>query len=452
MTSRKFDLGIRCGHLLTMAGGRGDVLENGFVGIQGNRISEVGPFKPEFEAASHEFLDLQSQIVMPGFINAHTHLPMSLFRGFEDDVPFHVWLFKRIFPVEAELVDADFVKTGAELSALECIRFGTTTVNEMYFHAPVSAEVLDRSGLRGWVAWPFMDFPLPDEKHLGAAALSSREKRFHDFVERYQNHPRVRPSLGPHAPYTCSDEVLLQIKRLSETYRVPIHMHVAETAQEVKDSIEKYGKTPVKRLSDLGLLSPRFFAAHGVHFSEEDRELFVKAGATVLYNPDSNLKLGSGVAPIPLYRKAGVPVGLGTDGPASNNDLSLFGAMDLGTKIQKLTNQDNTAMVALDALNLATYEGARAIGLQSEVGSIEVGKRADVIALRTDFPHVQPLNSVLSQLVYAYQGLEVDTVIVEGKPLLRQGQFQTLDEKAIYTRADRVREQLRDYLKNNPIR
>jgi 5-methylthioadenosine/S-adenosylhomocysteine deaminase len=450
MTGFRFDLGIRCGHLLTMAGGRGEILENGFVGIQGNRISEVGLFKPEMQAAPKEFLDLADQIVMPGLINAHTHLPMSLFRGFEDDVPFHVWLFKRIFPVEAELVDADFVKTGAELSALECIRFGTTTVNEMYFHAPVSADVLDRSGLRGWVAWPFMDFPLPDEKHLGADALPSRERRFQEFVERYRDHPRVRPSLGPHAPYTCSDEVLLQMKRLSETYGVPIHMHVAETAQEVKDSIEKYGKTPVKRLADLGLLTPNFFAAHGVHFTEEDRLIFAKSGATVLYNPDSNLKLGSGVAPVPLYRKSGIPLGLGTDGPASNNDLSLFGAMDLGTKIQKLTNQDNTAMVALDALNLATFEGARALGLQSEIGSLEVGKRADLIALRTDFPHVQPLNSVLSQLVYAYQGLEVDTVIVDGKPLLREGQFQTLDEKDVYARADRVREQLRDYLRDNP--
>ncbi|NDG83725.1 MAG: amidohydrolase [Proteobacteria bacterium] len=452
MSSPVFDLGIRAGRLLTMKGGHGEVLENGFVGIRGDRIVEVAGFQDRHSAASREFLDLSGHMVMPGLVNAHTHLPMSLFRGFEDDVPFHEWLFKRIFPVEAELVDADFVRTGAELSALECIRFGTTTVNEMYFHAPVSAEVLDRAGLRAWVAWPFMDFPLPDEKNLGADALPSRERRFLEFFERYKDHPRIRPSLGPHAPYTCSDEVLLQVIRLSEACGVPIHMHVAETAQEVQDSIEKYGKTPVRRLSDLGLLSPRFFAAHCVHFSDADRALFEKSGASVLYNPDSNLKLGSGVAPIPAYRKSGIPVGIGSDGPASNNDLSLFGAMDLGTKIQKLTNRDNTAMGALDALNLATLEGARALGLENEVGSIEPGKRADVIGIRTDYPHLQPLHSVLSQLVYSCQGLEVDTVVGDGRLLLREGKFQTLKESEIYTKADRIRSVLKDYLKNNPIR
>ena len=452
MSSPVFDLGIRAGRLLTMKGGLGEVMENGFVGILGDRIAEVSAWEARHQKSCREFLDLSGQIVMPGLVNAHTHLPMSLFRGFEDDVPFHEWLFKRIFPVEAELVDAGFVQTGAELSALECIRFGTTTVNEMYFHAPVSAEVLDRAGLRGWVAWPFMDFPLPDEKHLGADALPSRERRFLDFFERYKNHPRVRPSLGPHAPYTCSDEVLLQVKRLSGSCGVPIHMHVAETAQEVQDSIERHGKTPVRRLYDLGLLSPRFFAAHCVHFSEEDLRLFAKTGASVLYNPDSNLKLGSGVAPVPAYRKAGSPVGIGSDGPASNNDLSLFGAMDLGTKVQKLTSRDNTAMVALDALNLATLEGARALGLGNETGSIEPGKKADVIGIRTDYPHMQPLNSVLSQLVYSCQGLEVDTVIGDGRLLLRNGKFQTLDEAAVFQKADLIRSVLKDYLAQHQIR
>ncbi len=446
MSAPRFDLGIRCGHLLPMTGGRGEVIENGFVGILGGRIAEVGEFRESHQAASSQFLDLSGQIVMPGLINAHTHLPMSLFRGYEDDVPFHDWLFKRIFPAEAELVDDSFVRTGAELSALECIRFGTTTVNEMYFHAPVSAEVLDRAGLRAWVAWPFMDFPLPDEKRLGASAIPTREARFLKFFEQYQNHPLVRPSLGPHAPYTCGDEVLLQVKRLSDSLGVPIHMHVSETAQEVRDSIAKYGKTPVRRLFDLGLLSSRFFAAHCVHLDQADTDLFASSGASVLYNPDSNVKLGSGVAPVPVYRKAGIPVGIGTDGPASNNDLSLFGAMDLGTKIQKLMNHDNTAMVALDAIRLATCEGARAIGLESEIGSLEPGKRADLISIRTDYPHLQPLHSVLSQLVYACQGLEVDTVICDGRVLLRQGAFQTLNPGEVLAKAEVIRRSLKEYL------
>jgi 5-methylthioadenosine/S-adenosylhomocysteine deaminase len=444
-----FDLGIRCGHLLTMAGGRGDVLQDAFIGIKGNRIAEVAGFQKSHEKASHEFFDLSDKIIMPGLINGHSHLAMSVFRGFEDDVPFHEWLFKRIFPVEAELVDADFVRTGVELSALECIRFGTTTVNDMYFYMETTARVLDECGLRGLVAWPFMDMPVPDEKIYGPDAISSRPGRFQSFYETYQNHPRISVALGPHAPYTCSDETLLQVKALSDRFNVPIHMHVAETEQEVKDSIAQYGKTPVRRLFDLGLLSDRFFAAHSVHVSEDDQRLLKKSGVSIIYNPDSNMKLGSGVADIPRYRRGGISIGLGTDGAASNNDLSLFGAMDLGTKLQKLSNHDNTAMVALDALNLATFEGAKALGLGHEIGSIEVGKRADVIALRTDLPHVQPLHSVLSQLVYAYQGLEVDTVICEGKVLMKGSTFTTLNPASIYQKAESIRVRLQEYLNRN---
>jgi len=444
-----FDLGIRCGHLLTLRGGSGEVIPDGFVGIRGNRIVEVAVFQPLHQKDSLSFLDLRTRIVMPGLVNAHTHLAMSLFRGFEDDVPFQEWLFNRIFPVEAKSVDAEFVKTGVELSALECIRFGTTTVNDMYFYTETGAEVLDRAGLRARVAWPFMDFPVPDEKHLGAQALSSRAERFKKFHERYRSHSRIKPCLGPHAPYTCGDELLLQIKVLSESLGVPIHMHVAETEQEVRDSLERYGKTPIQRLFDLGLLSKNFFAAHGVFLSEADQNLVRKAGASIIYNPDSNMKLGSGVAPIPLYRKQGIPIGLGTDGAASNNDLSMFGAMDIGTKVQKLSHHDNTAMVALDALNLATLEGARAIGLDSEIGSIEVGKCADLISIRTDFPHMQPLHSVLSQLVYSCQGLEVDHVICDGSLLLKGGEFQTLEADAIYQNANQARAIIQASLESN---
>lgn len=442
----RFDLGLRCGHLLTMKDGRGDVLRDAFVGVSGGTIVEVGPFRPERERECREYYNLSSQIVLPGLINGHTHLAMSLFRGFEDDVPFHEWLFKRIFPVEAELVDEAFVQTGVELSALECIRFGTTFVNDMYFFSNTSVEVLERAGLRARVAWPFMDFPLPDEKRLGADAIQSRSRRFREFFKKLESHPRIAAALGPHAPYTCSDETLLLVKALSEESGAPIHMHVAETAQEVADSLTRYGKTPVQRLRDLGLLSSRFQAAHAVHLREEDRFILRDSGAGIIYNPDSNMKLGSGAADLPAARKLGIPAALGTDGAASNNDLSLFGAMDLGTKLQKSSHHDNTAMVALDALNLATIEGARALGLDHEIGSIEPGKKADLISIRTDYPHLQPLHSVLSQLVYSCQGLEVDTVICGGRTLLERGEFKTLDAPEIYRKADLLRDRLRDYL------
>ncbi len=444
-----FDLGIRAGHLLSLRNGSGEIIRDGFVGIKGSRIAEVGPYQPLHQKSSLKFLELKNQILMPGFVNSHTHLAMSLFRGFEDDLPLQEWLYKRIFPAESKMVDAEFVRTGVQLSALECIRFGTTTVNDMYFYADVCAEVLDEAGIRGRVAWPFMDQALPDEKNLGAMALSSRPDRFRSFHERWRNHSRVRATLGPHAPYTCGDDVLLQVKQLSESFGVPIHMHVSETKQEVEESLKRYGKSPVKRLFDLGLLTPRFQAAHAVHLDAEDLECFRKSGASVLYNPDSNMKLGSGAAAIPLYRKLGIPVGLGTDGAASNNDLSMFGAMDIGTKLQKLVGGDSAGMVALDALNLATLEGARALGMEAEIGSLEVGKCADLISIRTDFPHLHPLHSVSSQLVHSFQGLEVDTVVCDGEMLLENGNFTRISGDEVYEKAEVFRESLQKLLREN---
>ena len=435
----RFDLGIRAGLLLPMKQGKGEVRNQFFIGIKDHYIAEIAPFRENHISACEKFLDLKDQIVLPGLVNAHTHLAMSLFRGFEDDLPFQEWLFDRIFPLEAELVDANFVKVGTRLSALECIRFGTTTVNDMYFFPEATAEVLDQAGMRAIVAKPFIDFVMPDEKHLGVNPIPGRAERFKNFYEKYKNHSRIQPALGPHAPYTCSDELLKQIVELSDEYGVPIHMHVSETKGEVEESIKKYGKRPVKRLHDLGILRENFFAAHMVHVDAEEAKLFSKAGSKVIYNPDSNLKLSSGIAPIAEYRRENILVALGTDGAASNNDLSMFGAMDLGTKLQKVSNHNNTAMVALDALNLATYEGARALGLGNKIGSLEVGKCADLISVRMDYPHVKPLYSVLSQLVYAYQGLEVDTVICDGKILLEKGVHQTLNAESIYSDVEKMR-------------
>ena len=442
----EFDLGVRAAHLLTMKGGKGEVLTDMFIGIKGDRIAEIAPFEDHYTAACARMINASEQIVMPGLVNGHTHLAMSLFRGFEDDVTFHDWLFNRIFPAEKKLVDQNFVRVGTELSALECIRFGTTTVNDMYFHSEVTADVIDRAGIRATIAWPFMDFPTPDEAHLGESAISTRPARFKKFYEIYKNHPRIRPALGPHAPYTCSDELIQMVTKMSHEFHVPVHMHVCETCKEVEESIAKYGKTPGKRLYDLGALHPLFFAAHGVHLNDEEAKYFKETGTSIVYNPDSNLKLGSGIAPITKFRDLGIPISLGTDGAASNNDLSLFGAMDLGTKLQKGMSGNNLAMVALDALNLATLEGARALRMDDQIGSIEVGKRADLICLRTDLPHVTPLHSVLSQLVYSYQGLEVDTVVCDGKILLDQGEFTTLDSSQIYQDAQAYRDQLKSLI------
>jgi len=439
----EFDLGVHAGHFLSMKGGLGTIQENVFLGVKKNCIAEILPFQAVHPSRCRAFIEAGNQIVMPGLINGHAHLAMSLFRGFEDDVNFHKWLFDRIFPAEKKLVNEDFVRIGTELSILECIRFGTTTVNDMYFYADTSADALDRGGLRATVAWPFMDAPTPEEVNLGGQAVAKRLERFQEFYKRYQHHPRIRPALGPHAPYTCSDDLILNVTSLSHQYGIPVHMHLCETKIEVENSLQQHGKTPVERMNDLGALHTNLIAAHCVHFNDEDLECFRKSGASMIYNPDSNMKLGSGVAPIPAYRGRGINVGIGSDGAASNNDLSLFGAMDLGTKVQKGVSGENTKMVALDALNLATLEGARALGLEKQIGSLEVGKMADFICLRTDLPHVTPLHSVLSQLVYSYQGMEVDTVVCDGKLLLYRGEFKVLDPAQIYSNARAYPSQLK---------
>jgi 5-methylthioadenosine/S-adenosylhomocysteine deaminase len=435
MSARPFDLGLRCRYFLSMANGSADPSKEVFLGIRDGKIAEISAWSPEKAATASEFIDGRTHVAMPGMINVHMHLAMTLFKGVGDDLPFHDWLFKRILPLEAALVDPHLVRVGTELALLESIRFGVTTVSEMYFFAETAAHAIDRAGMRGWVGQAFASGPLPEDKLLG----KDKSALFESLQARYLGHERITAALAPHAPYTCDDDIFREVVRLSEKHSAPIHTHLSETAREVQDSLAQYGKTPVQRLFDLGVLTPRTLCAHCVHLDEADTALMKKTGASVAYNPDSNMKLGSGIAPITRYRKAGIPVGFGSDGSASNNDLSLFGAMDIGTKLQKLVAGDNTAMVAADALVCATWEGARALGLQSKIGSLEVGKEADVILVNLDFPHLQPVHDVRSQLVYAAQGLEVDTVICRGRTLLRSGEFVSLDRERIMREVEPLR-------------
>lgn len=434
-----FELGIRCGSLLDMAGGRCDPRSDMFLGIRSGKIAEVSAWAPEKKKTCKEFIDGSGHVVLPGLVNGHTHLAMTMFRGLEDDAPFHRWLFERILPLEAKLVNAEFVRVGTELAALECIRFGVTSINDMYYFSGTVADVVDRAGLRGSVGQVFANVPMPEDQALG----TNKSKLFEALFEKYRGHDRIRASLAPHAPYTCDDETFKEVARLSAKFEAPIHVHVSETAHEVRESIAKFGKTPVKRLVDLGVLGPRTTAAHCVHLDDADIALMKAAHASVVYSPDSNLKLGSGIAPVTKYRSNGIAVSFGTDGAASNNDLSIFGAMDLGTKLQKLASHDNTAMVASDALCCATWDGARALGIQDRVGSLEVGKDADLILVDTNYPHLQPIYDVKSLLVYAAQGLEVDTVICRGRILMRDREFQTLDQEKILHEARAMSEKVR---------
>jgi 5-methylthioadenosine/S-adenosylhomocysteine deaminase len=439
----KFDWGIRAGFAIPMQGGV-HVETDFFLGVRRGEIAFAGPFKKNLQAKSKKFLNAPGKALLPGLVNGHTHLAMTLFRGLEDDVPLKTWLFERIFPLESQFVSADFVKTGTELAALECIRFGTTTVSEMYFYPQVAIQVWDKAGLRGIFGQAMMDFPLPEDKVLGP----DRFGRFDQLYRKYADHERIQVSLAPHAPYTCNDELLKKVAEKSRETGALIHIHMSESPSEVSDSKAKLGKSPVEHLESLGVLGPRTVCAHAVNMSENDRKIMKRTGARVVHNPDSNLKLGSGVAPIAEYLREGVPVALGTDGSASNNDLSLFGAMDLATKVQKLTHGDNTAMTAAQALWMATQGGAEALGLQDQIGSLEVGKRADFILVDFEFPHLQPVYDPVSHLVYATQGLEVDTVFCQGRPLLKDKKFTTMKPAAIFKKAAAYRKKIASHLEN----
>lgn len=431
MKKSSFDLGIHAGHLISMAGGEATVKKNQFVGVRNGEITCVAPFKPAHRKAAKKFIDAPTQLLIPGLINGHTHLPMTLFRGVADDVSFHDWLFERILPLEAKFVSKQFVRDGIELALLECIRFGVTTVNEMYFFSAEEAAAIDQAGLRAIVAQTMASFPLPEDKAVGLDKFAIVEK----LRKKYIRHPRLTIGYGPHAPYTCDNLLLQQVAEAAGKNGAPVHIHLSETAKEVKESLEQHGMSPVARVQQLGLLRAGTTCAHCVHLSDADRDLMQASGAAVVYNPDSNAKLGAGVAPVVDYLKRGIPVSLGTDGSASNNDLSLFGAMDIGTKLQKLANSDSAAFRAEQALSAATWGGAKALGLGDGVGSVEEGKRADLVLIDLNYPHLQPVHDLVSQLVYSAQGCEVATTICEGKVLFHQGRFTTLDPKKIYAKA-----------------
>lgn len=439
----RFSTGIRCETLVSMRGGRAIPERDIFVGISGEKITAVQPWQPNLAAECAHFIEAKTKVVLPGFVNTHTHLAMTLFRGLEDDVPFHVWLFERILPLENDLVNADFVDVGSSLALLESIRFGVTTVNEMYFYCERVAEVLDRMGVRGYVSQTWSSFPLPEDKDLGR----DKKKIFMRLWEKFGNRGRVRASLAPHAPYSCDDGILSEVAKLADETGAPIHIHVSETKKEVEDSYTQFNRSPVRRLLDLGVLRKGTICAHSIHLNEEDIQLLKNSGAGVAYNPDSNAKLGSGTAPIARYLSLNIPVAFGTDGTASNNDLSIFGAMDLGTKLQKLAGSNNTAMIAEQALVAATLGGAKVLGLENEIGSIEVGKQADLILVDLEFPHMQPVHSIVSQLVYAANGLEVDTVFCAGRILLKDKKHVGFDVSSIYARANEWRDRIQARMK-----
>lgn len=381
-------------------------------------------------------------VLLPGLVNTHTHAAMSLLRGVANDKPLMEWLRSYIFPAEAKNVSPEFVRAGTDLACLEMIRGGTTTFADMYYYESDVAESVERAGLRAVLGETWLDFPAPGHANLEESKTVTRA-----FLERWKGHPRITAAIAPHAPYTCSRETLLAAKALADEYGAPLLTHVSETQDEQKEVREKYGKSPVAWLDEIGFLGPRVSIAHGVWLSPEDLRILAARKVSLSHNPESNMMLGSGIAPVVAARKAGVVVGLGTDGVAgSNNDLDMFDAMDFAGKLAKVTALDPTALTAPELLRMATIDGARALGLDRLVGSLEAGKRADLIVVELDRAHAQPVFDLPSTLVYASRAADVSLTVVDGKLLWDGTRVLTLDEGKVLAAAkvwrDRVRKSL----------
>lgn len=429
---------IRGGTVVTMDGSS-RVIENGAVAIRGARIAAVGTAS-EIAArfVAPRVINATGKIVMPGLINTHTHVPMVLFRGIADDLVLMEWLQKFIFPAEAKNVDEQFVRWGTRLGCLEMIKGGTTTYVDMYYFEDAIADETARAGMRAVLGETLIDFPAPDNKTWDAA-MNYMDK----FVIRWKGHALITPAIAPHAPYTVSTDHLKQAKEFSDKRGVPLVIHVAEDQAEVKTIQERYSASSVGYLERIGLLKGRVIAAHMVWPTSDDIATLATRSVGVAHCPQSNMKISAGAAPVPAMLKAGVAVGLGTDGAASNNDLSMWEEMDTAAKLHKLTSKDPTVVNARQALEMATIRGARAIHQEKEIGSLEVGKRADLIVVGMNGAHQTPMYNVYSHLVYATKASDVETVVINGRIVMQNRRVLTIDELSVRAKATEYRDRIR---------
>ncbi len=419
------------------------VYVDGAVVIDKDRILAIGntaEILDKYDA--REIIDGSGKLIMPGLINTHTHVPMTIFRGYADDMPLHEWLYDYIFPVESEFVNAENVTLGTKLAMAEMLRSGTTTFNDMYYHIEDIATVVDQVGMRAVLSESVIDFPAPNSP-TPEDGLKTAEQ----LIRKWGNHSRITISVSAHAPYSCSSELIQSAKALADKYQVPFNIHVAETRKEFEQTMKDFNLTPVGYLNQLGVLGPNVIAAHAVHITPEDIQILIQRSVSVAHNPECNMKLASGVAPIPELLKAGVKVGLGTDGVASNNDLDLFDEMNTAAILHKLNSKDPTVLDAQTVVEMATMGGARVLGMESEIGSLEAGKKADMILMDMMQPHAHPIYNIYSLLVYSMKGADVESVIIDGKFVMRDRKILNLDEKSLYSKIESVAVKIRE--KNN---
>jgi 5-methylthioadenosine/S-adenosylhomocysteine deaminase len=423
---RQVSLIVHNGTVVTMDGGR-RVIENGAVAVDGSDIVAVDTddaVRKQYRGA--ETLDAGGQVIMPGLINTHTHAPMVLFRGLADDLALQEWLTKYIFPAEAKLVSPEFVRVGTRLAALEMIESGTTTFVDMYYFEEEIAKETKAAGLRGVLGQTIIQFPVADAK-TPADGLSRADA----FIQQFKGDPLITPAVAPHAIYTLDGPTLKAARELSKKYAVPMLIHVAETRDEIATARERFSTSPVAYLDGLGVLGPGVLAAHGVWVNDADIAVLKSRGVGVSHNPESNMKLASGTAPVTGYLRAGVALGLGTDGAASNNDLDMFEAMRTASLLAKLETVDPRVVPAATALDMATMGGARALGMERQIGSLEPKKRADLIVVSMRSARQTPIYDPISHLVYATHGDDVQSTIVNGRILMKDRKVLTLDADAV---------------------
>src|SRR5437868_1173412 len=422
---------IAGGTVVTMNPAR-TILEDGAVVVEGDSIVAVGA-RTEIEGKyrAKQTIDARHSLILPGFINGHTHVPMTLFRGLHDDVTLDDWLHKYIFPAEAKNVNEEFVRWGTRLAAAEQIRSGITTFADMYYFESAIAEETKAAGMRSVLGETFIDFPAPDNK-TEAAMLEYTEK----FLKKWQGDPLIHAAPAPHSIYTCSKKTLQDAAALARKYHAPILIHVAEMKKEWDDSEKANGMSPVQYLEKIGVLGADIVAAHCIFVDQADRKLLAERGTGCVHNPSSNMMIASGVSPVPEMRGAGVAVGLGTDGPAgSNNDLDLMEEIDLAAKLAKISKMDPLALGAKDVVAMATIDGARALHMETEIGSLEAGKKADLVLISLSEPNAVPMYSVYSQIAYSLKASDVETVVIGGRVAMRNRKQLTVNEEEAIAKA-----------------
>jgi len=398
--------------------------------IDKGRIIDLLPTaaaKQKYQGTTTE--NLETHALLPGFINCHTHAAMTLMRGIADDLPLMEWLHNHIWPLESKWMSEAYVKDGTDLAIAEMIMGGTTCFNDMYFFPNVTAQQSVQHGIRACVGMIVIDFPTVWAENSTAYITKGL-----DIHDQFRHQPLITTAFAPHAPYTVSDEPLQRIRILADELEVPVTMHVHETLHEVEEALAKTGQRPLQRLQSLGLLNPSFVAVHMTQLTSDEISLFAESGAHIIHCPESNLKLASGFCPVSKCLDAGINVALGTDGAASNNDLDMLGEMRTAALLAKAVAQDASSLPAMTALRMATINGAKALGLEQEIGSLAIGKSADIIALDLDHLETQPIYSPISLIVYSASRQQVTDVWVAGKQLLKQRQLTTIDTTVLKER------------------